>query len=199
MRSGKTKPSPSTASMMSRPSLPKIEPRESSRLRRSSVIRPSASRRLGASKGANTCKSVSHCEPLSWSRWNFQWNSRPANLSPSRFSRQNLSHSRCQSRREHPRLHLAHCRLPCLEVGKHGVEVALRGAVASRPIAGGSMQGFLLSSDPSLGVRRPRTTTMPHKRIAPAASTQSKRSTTFVARDTSGTGSTVKSTCGAPS
>src|ERR1035437_10943332 len=128
--------------MTSRPSLPKIEPRASFRLRRSSVIRPSASRRLGASKGANTCKSVSRCEPSSWSRWNFQWNSRPANLSPSRFSRPNLSHSRCQPSNEHPRLHLAHHRLPCLEMGKDGVEVALRGAVEAQPVAGGEMQGF---------------------------------------------------------
>src|SRR5450631_736698 len=44
--------------------------------------------------------------------------------------------------REHPRLHLAHCRLPCLEVGKHGVEVALRRTMASRPLAGSEMQGF---------------------------------------------------------
>jgi hypothetical protein len=47
-------------------------------------------------------KSVSRCEPSSWSRLNFRWNSRPANLSPSRFSRQSRSPSRCQPSREHP-------------------------------------------------------------------------------------------------
>ena len=54
----------------------------------------------------------------------------------------NLSHSRCQPSNEHPRLHFAHCRLPCLEVGHQGVEVALRRAVEAQPVASGEMQGF---------------------------------------------------------
>ena len=52
------------------------------------------------------------------------FDSRPVNLSPSRFSRPSPNLSRCQPSNERPRLHLADCRLPCLEVGKHGVEIA---------------------------------------------------------------------------
>jgi len=50
--------------------------------------------------------------------------------------------SRCQSRREHPRLHFADCRLACLDVEHPWVKVTVRADVASRPAASGEMQGF---------------------------------------------------------
>src|ERR1700688_4675322 len=100
--------------------------------------------------GSKLCESVSRCEPSSLSRWYLHLKSRPATRSRSRFSRQspNLSHSRCQPSNEHPRLHLAHHRLSCLEMGKDGVEVALRGALEAQPIAGGEMQGFCCRRTP---------------------------------------------------